>query len=48
MGQRGRLILLGVAGAAVIGLFVVLLNLADNAQPDPTEMRIELPDAFKD
>jgi hypothetical protein len=39
---------LGAAGALLVGGFFTLMSLADRAQPEPREMRIELPDAIKD
>ncbi|MGE0044535.1 MAG: hypothetical protein AB7J28_15945 [Hyphomonadaceae bacterium] len=45
---RTRLILFGAAGAALLLGFIVLVNLADNAQPPREEVRIALPDALKD
>lgn len=42
-----RYILIGVAAVAVVGAFVYLMHQADVLAPQPHEIRIELPDAFK-
>lgn len=47
MSPRTGMILLGVAGFAVIFGFVYLMNVADGVDPQRSEKRIELPDAFK-
>ncbi|MDX2234652.1 MAG: hypothetical protein NW200_09145 [Hyphomonadaceae bacterium] len=47
LGPRTAVILAGGAAVAVIASFFYLLNVADNADPQRAEKRIELPDAFK-
>jgi len=43
-----RLIFIGVGVAVFIGLFVFLIRQADDLAPAPQEIRVALPDAFKD
>lgn len=45
---RARLILLGVGLAGFIGLFFFFMRQADVLAPAPSEISVELPDAFKD
>lgn len=40
--------LMGVAAVAVVGLFVFFIRQADVLAPPPQEIRVELPDAFKE
>ncbi len=42
-----RMVILGAAGALVLGAFVFFFVQADQRAPVPKETRIELPDAFK-
>jgi hypothetical protein len=42
------LILLGAGGAALIGVFILLINMGDRVAPERQEMRVELKGAFKD
>lgn len=39
---------MGGAAIVVIGLFVFFIGQADRLAPEPREIRVELPDAFKD
>jgi hypothetical protein len=48
MTERGRLILLGAGGVALIAAFVFLIHLGDRAEPDRQEVRVELKGVFKD
>lgn len=41
------LALIGVGVAVFIGLFVYFIGQSDTLAPEPQEMRVELPDAFK-
>jgi hypothetical protein len=43
-----RFALIGVGVAAFIGLFVFFIHQADVLAPEPHEMRVDLPDAFKE
>jgi len=43
-----KLVLIGVGAAAFIGLFIFFIHQADVLAPEPQEIRVELPDAFKD
>lgn len=43
-----KFILLGAGAVLVIGLFVFFIGQADRLAPAPREIRVELPDAFKD
>lgn len=43
-----RLILIGVGAAAFVGLFIFFMRQADVLAPAPHEIRVDLPDAFKD
>jgi hypothetical protein len=43
-----RLILLAAGGAAFVGLFIFFIRQADVLAPEPQEIRVELPDAFKE
>jgi len=47
MSPRTNMILLGAAAIAVVFGFVYLINVADHVDPQRSEKRIELPDAFK-
>lgn len=38
----------GVAAVVVIGLFVFFIRQSDTLAPAPQEIRVELPDAFKE
>jgi len=40
--------MMGGAAIVVIGLFVYFIGQADRLAPEPREVRVELPDAFKD
>lgn len=44
---QARLALIGVGVALFIALFIFLIRQADVLAPEPQEIRIELPDAFK-
>ncbi|GIK47521.1 MAG: hypothetical protein BroJett013_02180 [Alphaproteobacteria bacterium] len=39
---------IGVAVVAFIGLFIFFIRQSDELAPEPQEIRVELPDAFKD
>jgi hypothetical protein len=39
--------LIGVGVAVFVGLFVYFIGQSDTLAPEPQEMRVELPDAFK-
>lgn len=39
--------MLGAAAAVVVGAFIFFMRQADVLAPEPREMRVELPDAFK-
>lgn len=43
-----RYVLYGVAAVAAIGLFVFFIGQADRLAPEPAEIVVELPDAFKE
>mgnify|MGYP001012158793 CR=1 FL=1 len=43
-----RYFVIGGAAIVVIGLFIFLIGQADRLAPEPREIRVELPDAFKD
>jgi hypothetical protein len=43
-----RLIMIGVGAVVFIGLFLFFMRQADTLAPEPQEIRVELPDAFKD
>jgi len=43
-----RLIAIGAAIVVVIGLFIFFIRQSDVLAPEPQEIRVELPDAFKD
>lgn len=43
-----RLALIGAGGAVFIALFVFFIRQADVLAPAPQEIRVELPDAFKE
>lgn len=45
--QRG-LILIGAGAVAFVALFIFFIRQADELAPAPQEVRVELPDAFKD
>jgi hypothetical protein len=47
MSPRTGMILLGAAALAVVFGMVYLVNVADHVDPQRSEKRIELPDAFK-
>ena len=47
MSPRTGMLLLAVTGIAVAFGFVYLMNVADTVDPQRSEKRIELPDAFK-
>jgi len=40
--------MMGGAAIVVIGLFIFFIGQADRLAPEPREIRVELPDAFKD
>jgi len=40
--------LIGVGAVMFIGLFVFFIRQSDVLAPDPQEIRVELPDAFKE
>ncbi|MBY0562983.1 MAG: hypothetical protein K2P58_02255 [Hyphomonadaceae bacterium] len=42
-----RLVVIGVGLAVSIGLFIFFIRQADVLAPPPQEIRIDLPDAFK-
>jgi hypothetical protein len=44
--RAGMIVIAGAAAALVLG-FVYLINVADGVDPQRKEVRIELPDAFK-
>jgi hypothetical protein len=46
--QQLRLALIGVGLAAFAALFVFFIRQADVLAPEPTQIRVELPDAFKE
>jgi hypothetical protein len=43
-----RYILMGVGAVAFIGLFIFFIRQSDVLAPEPQEIRVELPDAFKE
>ena len=43
-----RFALIGVGAVVFIGLFVFFIRQAAVLAPEPQEMRVELPDAFKE
>jgi hypothetical protein len=43
-----RWILLGAGAAALVGAFAFFLHQADVLAPEPQEIRVDLPDAFKE
>lgn len=43
-----RLVIIGVGVAAFIGLFIFFIGQSDRLAPEPQEIRVELPDAFKE
>jgi hypothetical protein len=43
-----RYIAIGACAAVMIGLFVFFIRQSDVLAPEPQEIRVELPDAFKD
>lgn len=45
---QARLILIGAGAAVFVALFVFFIRQADELAPEPQEIRIALPDAFKD
>lgn len=40
--------MIGGAAIVTIGLFIFFIGQADRLAPEPREIRVELPDAFKD
>ena len=42
-----RYILMGVGFVVFIGLFIYFIRQSDVLAPEPEEIRVELPDAFK-
>lgn len=40
--------LFGLAGMAFVALFVFFIRQSDDLAPEPQEIRVELPDAFKE
>jgi hypothetical protein len=44
---QARLAMIGVAVVAFIGLFIFFIGQSDRLAPEPQEIRVELPDAFK-
>ena len=47
MSPRTGMILIGAAALAMVFGMVYLVNVADHVDPQRSEKRIELPDAFK-
>jgi hypothetical protein len=47
MSPRAGLIMIAGAAVALVLGFVYLINVADGVDPQRKEVRIELPDAFK-
>jgi hypothetical protein len=45
---QARLAIIGVGVALFIGLFVFFIRQSDELAPAPQEIRVELPDAFKE
>lgn len=43
-----RLALIGAGVVAFVGLFIFFVRQADVLAPEPQEIRVELPDAFKE
>ena len=43
-----RLALIGLGAVVFVGLFIFFIRQADVLAPEPREMRVELPDAFKE
>jgi hypothetical protein len=43
-----RLALMGVGFVAFIALFIFFIRQADVLAPEPSEIRVELPEAFKE
>ena len=47
MSARTNMMMFGAAAVALVLGFVYLVNVADGVDPQRSEKRIELPDAFK-
>jgi len=45
---QARLVAIGVAVLAFIALFVFFIGQSDRLAPEPQEIRVELPEAFKE
>ena len=45
---QARLVFIGGAGVAFIALSIFFTRQSDKLAPEPQEIRVELPDAFKD
>lgn len=45
---QARLILMGAGAAVFLALFIFFMRQADELAPAPGEIRVELPDAFKE
>lgn len=45
---QARLVFIGAAVVAFVGLFIFFIRQSDELAPEPQEIRVELPDAFKD
>jgi len=45
---QARLVVIGVGVIAFIGLFIFFIGQSDRLAPEPEEIRVELPDAFKE
>jgi hypothetical protein len=48
MPPQSRLIAIGAGAAVLIALFIFFIRQSDELAPAPQEIRVELPDAFKD
>ncbi|HYD87688.1 MAG TPA: hypothetical protein VEA80_09450 [Vitreimonas sp.] len=45
---QARLAMIGVGAVVFIALFIFFIRQADELAPEPQEIRVELPDAFKE
>lgn len=45
---QARLVMIGVGLIAFIALFIFFIRQSDELAPEPQEIRVELPDAFKE
>ncbi|MBC7767479.1 MAG: hypothetical protein H7124_01690 [Phycisphaerales bacterium] len=45
---QARLVMIGVGALLFIALFIFFIRQSDQLAPEPQEIRVELPDAFKE